>query len=139
MGEVNKLHKEGKFERFSLSNFISWEVSEICEILKKHGWIVPNVYQGTYNALHRTIEPELLPCLRHYDISLYAFQPLAGSLLTGKFELDQKEFETGSRFDPKRWQGKLHHSRYWNKGYFKALAGTHKRQRRMISQLLIVR
>lgn len=72
-------------------------------------------------ALHRAVEPELLPCLRHYDISLYAFQPLAGGMLTGKFNLDTEEFEAGSRFDHKRWQEKLHRSRYWNEDYFKAL------------------
>lgn len=82
---------------------------------------MPTVYQGMYNALHRAVEPELFPCLRYYDISLYAFQPLAGGMLTGKFNLDTKEFEAGSRFDPKRWQGKLHRSRYWNGDYFKAL------------------
>jgi aflatoxin B1 aldehyde reductase len=123
MREINKLHQEGRFERFGLSDFMSWEVSQICEISKKNGWIMPSVYQGIYNTLHRAVEPELFPCLRHYGISLYAFQPLAGGLLIGKFNLDTKEFEAGSRFDPKRWQGKLHHSRYWNEDYFKALSG----------------
>ncbi|KAK9241664.1 hypothetical protein V1506DRAFT_510214, partial [Lipomyces tetrasporus] len=31
------------------------------------------------------------------------------------------EFEEGSRFDPKRWQGGLIHQRYWNDPYFDAL------------------
>ena len=63
--EVDKLHKEGHFERFGISNYMSWEVAKLCEICEKHGLIKPTVYQGLYNALQRSVEPELLPCLRH--------------------------------------------------------------------------
>ncbi|PQE17030.1 hypothetical protein CJF30_00003760 [Rutstroemia sp. NJR-2017a BBW] len=119
LGEVDKLHKEGYFARFGISNYMSWEVTQICEICDKHGWIKPTVYQGTYNALHRTIEPELFPCLRRYGISLYAFQPLSGSFLTSRYQRDQADFDTGSRFDPSK--GTLHRGRYWNDAYFDAL------------------
>jgi len=100
---------------------MSWEVAEICEICNRNGWIKPSVYQGIYNALHRSIEPELFPCLRFYGISLYAFQPLAGGFLTSRYVRNQHEFEAGSRFDPTKWQGQLHQSRYWNDSYFNAL------------------
>ncbi|KAI9741134.1 MAG: hypothetical protein M1834_002847 [Cirrosporium novae-zelandiae] len=118
---VNELYKEGYFNRFGISNYMSWEVAQICEICDKHGWIKPTVYQGIYNALHRNIEPELFPCLRHYGIALYAFQPLAGGFLTSRYHRDQTDFEAGSRFDPKIWQGTLHRGRYWNDAYFDAL------------------
>lgn len=119
--EVNKLHQEGLFNRFGLSNYMSWEVAQICEICDKNGWIKPTAYQGIYHALQRSIEAELFPCLRHYGISLYAFQPLAGGFLTGRYTRDQDTFEEGSRFDPKIMQGKLHQGRYWNDSYFDAL------------------
>jgi aflatoxin B1 aldehyde reductase len=119
--EINVLHKEGHFSRFGVSNYMSWEVAQMCEKAEKHGWIKPTVYQGIYSALQRSIEPELIPCLRHYGISLYAFQPLAGGFLTGRYTQDQEQFEPGSRFDPKGLQGALHHSRYWNDAYFDAL------------------
>jgi aflatoxin B1 aldehyde reductase len=73
---VNALHEEGYFSRFGMSNCMSWEIAQICELCETNGWIKPSVYQGTYNALHRAIEPELIPCLRKYGISLYAVQPL---------------------------------------------------------------
>jgi aflatoxin B1 aldehyde reductase len=119
--EVDKLHKEGHFERFGISNYMSWEVAKICEICEKHGWIKPSVYQGLYNALHRAIEPELFPCLHHYGLSLYCFNPLAGGFLTDRYQRDTTEFEQGGRFDPNRAQGRLHHGRYWNDFYFDAL------------------
>ena len=121
--EVNNLYNEGYFLRFGISNYMSWEVAAICEICDKNGWIKPSVYQGIYNALHRAIEPELVPCLRHYNIAIYAFQPLAGGFLTSRYRRDMSndQFEAGSRFDPKRWQGNLHRGRYWNDFYFDAL------------------
>ena len=121
LGEVNKLHKEGYFKRFGISNFQSWEVARVCETCRKNGWIQPTVYQGLYNAFHRRVEDELIPCLRYYDMSLYVFNPLAGGFLTGRYTRDQTEFEEGSRFDPKRNQGKLHQGRYFNDFYFDAL------------------
>ncbi len=119
--EVNKLHQEGYFNRLGISNYLSFEVAKMCEICENNGWIKPTAYQGVYHALQRTIEAELFPCLRHYGISLYAFQPLAGGFLTGRYTRDQSEFEPGSRFDPKIWQGTLTRARYWNDSYFDAL------------------
>jgi aflatoxin B1 aldehyde reductase len=74
LNEINKLHQEGRFDRFGLSNFQSWEVARICDIAEKNGWVKPSVYQGLYNAFQRSVEAELIPCLRHYGIALYAFR-----------------------------------------------------------------
>tara|TARA_R110002060_G_scaffold52285_1_gene63222 strand:+ start:296 stop:1087 length:792 start_codon:yes stop_codon:yes gene_type:complete len=118
---VNELHKEGYFNRFGISNFMSYEVAKICEICDKNGWIKPTVYQGIYSAIHRSVEPELIPCLRHYGISLYAFQPLAAGFLTGRYQRHQTEFEEGSRFDSKQAVGQMTQGRYINESYFDAL------------------
>ncbi|KAJ7302669.1 NADP-dependent oxidoreductase domain-containing protein [Mycena albidolilacea] len=119
--EVNKIHTEGVFERFGLSNFQSWEVAQVCEICKRNGWVMPTVYQGLYNAQHRLVEAELIPCLRAYGISFYVFNPLAGGFLTSRYTRDQTAFDGGERFDPSRKQGQLHRLRYWNEPNFKAL------------------
>lgn len=119
--EVNTLHKEGYFTRFGISNYMSFEVAKICEICEKNSWIKPTVYQGIYSALQRSIEAELFPCLRHYGISLYAFQPLAAGFLTGRYKRNQTEFEEGSRFDSKQWVGRMTQGRYFNDSYFDAL------------------
>lgn len=119
--EVETLRKEGYFRRWGVSNYQSWEVAKLCEICKKNGWQLPSVYEGLYNAFHRLTEQELFPCLRHYGMAFYCFNPLAGGFLTDRYHRDQKEFEEGSRFDPDRAQGKLFHGRYWNDHYFDAL------------------
>jgi aflatoxin B1 aldehyde reductase len=74
-----------------------------------------------YNALHRAVEPELFECLRHYGISFYAYNPLAGGYLTDRYHRDTAEVEAGSRFDPERFQGQAFRKRYWNEAYFGAL------------------
>jgi aflatoxin B1 aldehyde reductase len=111
----------GKFNRFGISNYAAWEVAEICEICERHGWVKPVAYQGVYNALHRAVEPELLPCLRKYGIGFYEFNPLAGGYLTDRYHRGQDELEAGSRFDPNRSQGQNYRRRYWNDAYFDAL------------------
>lgn len=83
---MNDLYKAGYFSRFGISNYSAWEVAQICELCDRYNWKKPDVYQGCYNALQRTVEPELFPCLRKYGISFYAFSPLAGGLLTGKYD-----------------------------------------------------
>lgn len=118
---MNTLYQEGLFDRLGLSNYQAWEVAQICELCRANGWKQPDVYQGVYNALHRAVEPELFACLRHYDISIYAYNPLAGGYLTGRYHRDTTEVEGGSRFDPERFQGQAFRKRYWNDSYFDAL------------------
>lgn len=104
---------------------MSWEVSRICQICLHNDYPLPSVYQGLYNAVHRTIEHELLPCLRHYSISFYAFNPLAGGYLTSRYTrgASPSHVEPGSRFDPAKLQGRMYRARYWNEAFFDALEG----------------
>lgn len=118
---VNELYKQGYFKRFGISNYAAWEVAQICELCDRHGWKKPDVYQGVYNALHRAVEPELFPCLRHYGIAFYEFNPVAGGMLTDRYQRDTSQHEEGSRFDPNRSQGANYRGRYWNDAYFDAL------------------
>ena len=126
MKAVNDLYNEGHFTRFGISNYMAWEVAQICELCDRHGWIKPSVYQGVYNAIHRTVEQELFPCLRHYGIAYFNYNPLAGGYLTDRYSRESRSgegeaIEEGSRFDPNRWQGKMYRARYWNEPYFEAL------------------
>ncbi|KAK9357493.1 NADP-dependent oxidoreductase domain-containing protein [Lipomyces starkeyi] len=44
--EVDKLRKEGLFDRFGITNYMSWEVAQMCEICEKNRWIKPSVCQN---------------------------------------------------------------------------------------------
>ncbi|XP_055473150.1 aflatoxin B1 aldehyde reductase member 2-like, partial [Psammomys obesus] len=111
----------GKFVELGLSNYASWEVAEICTICKKNGWIMPTVYQGMYNATTRQVEKELLPCLRHFGLRFYAYSPLAGGLLTGKYKYETKEEEQPlSRFFGKKYDN-FYRDDYWKESYLKGI------------------
>ncbi|CAK7215240.1 hypothetical protein SBRCBS47491_002415 [Sporothrix bragantina] len=120
---VNELYQEGYFKRFGISNYAAWEVAQMAEITRRHGWKAIDVYQGVYNALHRAAEPELFPCLRHYGIAFYEYNPIAGGMLTDRYtrQVTSQDLEPGSRFDPARNQGASYRQRYWNDAYFDAL------------------
>jgi len=80
-----ELYAQGKFRRLGISNYPAWMLSDIWHICDREEWPKPCVYQGLYNALSRSIETELIPAARYYGVSIYAFNPLAGGLLTGKY------------------------------------------------------
>lgn len=69
-GATDKLFKEGKFERLGISNYKASEVEEILSLCDEKGWCKPTVYQGPYNAIQRQIEPELIPVMRKWGMSL---------------------------------------------------------------------
>lgn len=113
---VNTLYEEGKIKGFGLSNFPAWMVVDIWHKCKSNGWICPSVYQGRYNALSRNVEPELFPALRQLNMCFYAYNPLAGGMLTGK-HLNYEEQPLQGRFA--RLQS--YRKRYWKKSYFDAI------------------
>lgn len=112
----NLLIEEGKVKTVGVSNFPSWLVAKAVEICDRNTWHPPTVYQGLYNALSRNVERELFDCLVAYDIRFYAYNPLAGGLLTGKhLSFDQAPpFGRFSRLESYR-------KRYWKKEYFDAV------------------
>lgn len=117
----NELHKEGKFKELGLSNYASWEVAEIVSICRHNSWIAPTVYQGMYNATTRQVETELLPCLRYFGMKFYAYNPLAGGLLTGKYHYEDKDgAQPAGRFFGNNW-AKAYQDRYWKLSHFQAI------------------
>ncbi|CAO3569935.1 unnamed protein product [Mortierella alpina] len=97
---VDGLYRQGLFERFGLSNFASWEVVEIHGLCRQHGFVPPTVCQAMYSPIARSVEHELLPCLKRYNIAFNAYNVIAGGLLTGVYKSVEEVIE-GSRYDPK--------------------------------------
>jgi len=118
---VQAMYEEGKFRELGLSNFASWEVSEVFTICKENNWVLPTVYQGMYNCLTRQVEKELFPCLRHFNMKFYAYNPLAGGILTGKHKFeDSEKKETGRFFGSQKWSV-AYRERFWKNDVFNAV------------------
>ncbi|GKT44790.1 aflatoxin B1 aldehyde reductase member 2 [Colletotrichum spaethianum] len=117
---LDKLHKQGKFVKLGISNFTSFEVAEVVLTCKYNGWVRPTVYQGMYNVITRSIEPELIPALRRYGLDLVVYNPIAGGLFSGKVK-SKDIVPTEGRFSDKHGTGGNYRKRYFRESTFKAL------------------
>ena len=110
------LHSQGKFKELGLSNFPAWMVTDVWHICDSRGWVKPTVFQGIYNPLTRKAETELNACLNHFGMRFYAYNPLAGGLLTGRYGAFQDD-PTDGRFTHRP----NYQKRYWKKSFFEAV------------------
>lgn len=109
----DELHKQGKFKELGLSNFPAWLVTHVYHICKENGYVLPTVYEGLYNPLSRRAEEELIDALRNFNMRFYAYNPLAGGLLTNKYTSFEEEPKKGRfTFRPN------YQNRYWKKSFF---------------------
>lgn len=116
LGTIKELYEQGKIKELGLSNYPAWQVMDIAYKCDKIGCPRPTVYQGMYNALCRNVEPELFPAIRSLGMRFYAFNPLAGGMLTGKHQHYEDAPEPG-RFA----RLKSYRDRYWKQSYFEAV------------------
>lgn len=107
---VDALYQAGKFNRFGLSNFLASEVDDVVRICRERGFVMPSVYQGNYSAVARRAETQILPTLRKYNISLYAYSPVAGGFLTKDVETILTKSK--GRWDQSTLLGAMYHALY---------------------------
>ena len=117
LSAMAELHRQGKFRELGLSNFPAWMVADAWHLCDRQGWVKPTVYEGMYNPLTRNAERELNACLDRFGLRYYAYNPLCGGLLTGRYD----------RFEEAPTDGRFTHrpgyqNRYWKKSYFDAVA-----------------
>lgn len=111
------LHEQGKYKELGLSNFPAWMVADVWHVCDKNGWIKPTVFEGVYNPLTRKAEVELNDCLNHFGLRFYAYNPMAGGLLTGRYGRFEDAPSDGRFTHRPNYQG-----RYWKKSYFEAIS-----------------
>ena len=116
LSAMQDLYEQGKFKNLGLSNFPAWMVVDVWHICEKNGWVKPTVYEGIYNPLTRFAETELNAALSHFGMRFYAYNPLAGGLLTGRYAQFEEEPSDGRFTHRPNYQG-----RYWKKSYFEAV------------------
>lgn len=116
LGAMAELHDQGKYKELGLSNFPAWMVADVWHICDKHGWVKPTVFEGVYNPLTRRAEAELNACLNNFGMRFYAYNPMCGGMMTGRYG-KLEETPTDGRFAHRpNYQG-----RYWKKSFFAAV------------------
>ena len=112
-----ELHRQGKFRELGLSNFPAWLVADVYWLCKSEGWVLPTVYEGIYNPLTRAAEAELDAALDYFGLRFYAYNPMAGGLLTGRYA-SVDAAPTDGRFTHRP----NYQQRYWKSSFFQAVS-----------------
>jgi len=119
LSALDDLVHSGKVLYIGCSNFPAWELCKALWTSDKLGLARFDSVQPRYNLLFRQIEAELLPLAMDQGIGVISYNPLAGGLLTGRYQPGQAP-EEGSRFTVQN-AGKLYQARYWQEPQMQAV------------------
>ncbi len=93
---LDQLVRHGHVRYVGVSNWAAWQIVKAVGIAERLGLARPESLQAYYTIAGRDLERELIPMLRSEGIGLMVWSPLAGGLLSGKFEREKKG-EAGDR------------------------------------------
>ena len=98
---MNDLVRSGKVLYTGICNLAAWQLMKALAITDRRGWARFACLQAYYTIAGRDLEREVIPLLQDQGLGLMAWSPLAGGLLTGKFNREGKGPENSrrSKFD----------------------------------------
>jgi len=114
---IGDLLTAGKIRSWAVSNHASWQILEMVHLCERSGLAPPVMSQVIYNLLIRQLEYEYFKFTSKYRVHSTIYNPLAGSLLSGKYRPGSK-WETGGRFDA----NKVYQRRYWSERLLEVVA-----------------
>ena len=82
------LVRSGKVRYIGCSNYAGWQLAEALGISRERGLASYICAQNQYNLLDRSIERELIPACRHFNVGIVPYFPLASGFLTAKYRPD---------------------------------------------------
>jgi aryl-alcohol dehydrogenase-like predicted oxidoreductase len=94
MRAFDDLVRGGKILYIGVSDTPAWIISQANTIALLRGWTPFIGLQIEYSLRERTPERDLLPMAKAFDIGVTAWSPLAGGILTGKYNLPANNGET---------------------------------------------
>jgi aryl-alcohol dehydrogenase-like predicted oxidoreductase len=96
MEVFNDLVRWGKVRYIGASNFSAWQLTWSNALAEMRGWSKFVSIQPHYHMFERSIEKELIPACRYFNLGILPYFPLAGGFLTGKYKQGEPAPE-GSR------------------------------------------
>lgn len=82
---VNDLISEGKILYAGLSSVPAWEVARMNTFADFHGKYPFIALQNEWSLVERSHEPEYLPLCKALDLGMVCWSPLAGGMVSGKY------------------------------------------------------
>lgn len=91
------LVRSGKVQYVGLSNTPAWQASRMQAIAELRGWTPLVAMQISYSLAERSGERDLMPMAREMGMGVFPWSPLAGGVLSGKYQKQdlQKGAEPG--------------------------------------------
>lgn len=96
LGTLQRVIDSGKVRHIGVSNWPAWKVAQAVQMQRANGFDPFITGQYLYNAVARDIETDVLRMAGEMGLGLMAWSPLAGGLLTGKYDLNKLD-ETDGR------------------------------------------
>src|SRR5882757_5054837 len=94
MRAFDDLVRAGKVLYIGVSDAPAWWVAKSNTLAELRGWTAFAGLQIEYSLIERTPERELLPMAKEFGLTVTAWSPLAGGVLTGKY-LDESKKSDG--------------------------------------------
>jgi aryl-alcohol dehydrogenase-like predicted oxidoreductase len=88
LGALDDLVRSGKVRYIGLCNLAAWQVMKALGISERQGLARFESVQAYYTIAGRDLERELVPLVEAEKLGVMVWSPLAGGLLTGKFNPD---------------------------------------------------
>jgi aryl-alcohol dehydrogenase-like predicted oxidoreductase len=87
---LDDLVRQGHVRYVGVSNWPAWCTMKALGVADRHGWTRPATLQAYYTIAGRDLEREIAPLLDAEKLGLMVWSPLAGGLLSGKYDRDGK-------------------------------------------------
>ena len=95
LGTLQRVIDSGKVRHIGVSNWPAWKVAQAVQTQRANGFDPFITGQYLYNAVARDIETDVLRMAGEMGLGLMAWSPLAGGLLTGKYDLNKLDSSDG--------------------------------------------
>ncbi len=88
LSALNDIVRSGRVRSIGLCNLAAWQIMKAQGIAAAHGYPRFESVQAYYTLAGRDLEREVVPLLADQKLGLMVWSPLAGGLLSGKFNRD---------------------------------------------------
>src|SRR5260221_2441927 len=94
MRGFDDLVRQGKVLYVGVADAAAWWIAKANTLAELRGWSPFVALQIEYSLLERTPERELLPMAADFGLSVIAWSPLAGGLLSGKYRVTEQGIQS---------------------------------------------
>lgn len=94
---LDTLVQQGKVRYVGCSNWAAWKLQRALDVSEFKNLARFDTLQAYYSVAGRDLERELIPLMENSKTGLLVWSPLAGGLLSGKFDRDNQKPENSRR------------------------------------------